>query len=278
MASAGNMAVRLVASRSRNTPQNGWITTFYYEGSKTNILLAKVNPAFVANAIEVDTEFPTGQHGKLIVTFASIDGEERPDILTNIWDLGGNALQQRIFDHPKALELEAAHFGWLRIIEKEVEDYVTSDISAAFVLQHTFLTTADGSGPGVGAVVSIHNPPSTKADNAAALAKDLLRGVEGYRVPQYVLRNVRTVPASSSLTAVHENVEKLFTTAALQADVIANYDSAGIPSELLGTLPSVGYWQKQTPTVEQVSNGKWQLLQEWWYVDDYSTFLYTLAT
>ena len=270
MPSAGNQTVRLVARKRRKTSQNGYVTTWFYEGAKAAIEIAEFSDAYIAGAVDVDAEYPPGPHARLAITFANIDGITTEDILSNVWSLPGNEIQQRIFDHPKALELEAAHPGWLRIIEKEVEAYIAGDTTAAFGLVATF-------DPGVGAIQSKINPPATKADNAEELAADLRRGVESYGISQYVLRNVRTVPAESSLTAVHTNVQDMFTTAQLATEAVNNYGGA-IPNALLGTFPSTGYWQKKSPSVEQTSNGKWQLIQEWWYVNDFSTFAYETVT
>jgi hypothetical protein len=103
------------------------------------------------------------------------------------------------------------------------------------------------------------------------LIYDMGRGVEGFSLPQYVLRRVTIVPSGTNLRPALGNVGKIFTsTARLKA-------SERIPQTLLFILPD-GVWLKRTPTVQQTASDRWEVQQEWWHADDYSRNIYQTAT
>jgi len=84
------------------------------------------------------------------------------------------------------------------------------------------------------------------------------------------LRHTVVITSNSTIQPVLTNVGKVYSTAALQS-------AENIPGTIKFSLPD-GYWLKRTPTVDQYGTDKWQITQEYWHADSYSTFLYEEAT
>ena len=116
-----------------------------------------------------------------------------------------------------------------------------------------------------------------------------MKGVEAFPISQYVLRNTKTVQYTSAVAATalipyYADVNKIWDTADITALMLAdtrpidppisvtNYDIPLIG--LLGTVFSTSTWLYRTPDVQELSNGKWQVIREWWESAGYSTILY----
>jgi hypothetical protein len=49
-----------------------------------------------------------------------------------------------------------------------------------------------------------------------------------------------------------------------------------VPAAMLSGISS-GYWLKRTPSVEQTTEGNYQITKEFWYSEDYDTNIYGTA-
>src|SRR5438876_1523946 len=96
----------------------------------------------------------------------------------------------------------------------------------------------------------------------------LARGVQNFETTQYVLRRVQTAPAGATLKANDKNVLKVFKSGnppdGSDVPFIDIVIAENIPDTIRWEMPE-GFWTKQTPTVEQQGDGRYQITQEWWH-------------
>ena len=90
----------------------------------------------------------------------------------------------------------------------------------------------------------------------------LSRGVDTYYQNAYVLRSTQTCSKRSTLAASYTGVNAVVTT---------GFSSSA--NTLIGNIPA-GEWLKQAPQVRQVTNRKWNIVQEFWYAPKWSQILY----
>lgn len=101
----------------------------------------------------------------------------------------------------------------------------------------------------------------------------MLRGTEFFTVSQYVLRNVKIVPPTTNQSPEHANKGRQYTHALMTA---TTGNGQSVPSEILSGI-SGGYWLKRTPSVEQTSDGNYQISKEFWYSEEYDVNIYGAA-
>ena len=100
-----------------------------------------------------------------------------------------------------------------------------------------------------------------------------LRGTEFFTVSQYVLRNIKVVPPTTNQSPEHANVGSQFTNALMTA---TSGNGQSVPAVMLSGISS-GFWLKRTPSVEQTTEGNYQITKEFWYSEDYDTNIYGTA-
>ena len=101
----------------------------------------------------------------------------------------------------------------------------------------------------------------------------MLRGIEFFTVSQYVLRNVKIVPPSTNQSPEHAYVGTQFIHTLMTA---TSGNGQSVPAAILSGI-SGGYWLKRTPSVEQTSDGNYQISKEFWYSEEYDTNIYATA-
>ena len=116
-----------------------------------------------------------------------------------------------------------------------------------------------------------------------------MKGVEGFTISQYVLRNTKTTQYTSAVAAnalipYYADINKIWDTsditALMTADTrpidppitIVNFDLPLIG--VLGTVFNTSKWLYRTPDVQELNNGKWQITREWWESAGYAEILY----
>jgi len=116
--------------------------------------------------------------------------------------------------------------------------------------------------------------------NAAAQAAyvkniyiSMLRGTEFFTVSQYVLRNIKIVPPTTNQSPEHANKGKQYANALMLA---TTGNGQSVPSAILSGI-TTGYWLKRTPSVEQTSDGNYQISKEFWYSEEYESNIYGAA-
>ncbi len=81
----------------------------------------------------------------------------------------------------------------------------------------------------------------------------LANGIDAYLDGGLSISKTVVVSANSTLAASYCGVNR-----------VQSIASIGAPRAIIGALPSGWEWLKKTPTVRQVSRGRYQIAQEWW--------------
>ena len=185
--------------------------------------------------------------------------------LSNIWYLEGNDLEkdlfhledmQAIFKNTTNANLSAFRKDW-----DEATSARTNPDDVPFAASSKYSGTVNG----------------MNAAAQAAYVKNIyisaLRGPEFFTVSQYVLRNIKVVPPTTNQSPEHANVGSQFTNALMTA---TSGNGQSVPAVMLPGISS-GFWLKRTPSVEQTTEGNYQITKEFWYSEDYDTNIYGTA-
>lgn len=97
------------------------------------------------------------------------------------------------------------------------------------------------------------------------LFEAMTRGVQAYEMSYSVLRNTIVTSKQSTITSSKESVNKIYTAAAV---------AALLPATIKFEPEDTGYYIKKKPLVRAIEKGKWEIIQEWWHVDDYEELIY----
>jgi hypothetical protein len=129
---------------------------------------------------------------------------------------------------------------------------------------------------------------TTYAAKLQSLAEEMLKGVTGFPVSQFVLRNVKktqwTANVNTYFTNYYVDTNTMWNTKQINYMMFLDtYDSIST-----GLLPLIGTictrfgntakWLYRTPTVQQNQNGSWTITREWWKADAYNEVLYNDST
>jgi len=91
-------------------------------------------------------------------------------------------------------------------------------------------------------------------------------GTTSYTISQIVVQRTMTVGPGYAGAAAMSNINGIYTATGLS-------NAENIPATIVFTLLS-GYYLKRTPTITQQPNGRFQITNEWWHADTWSTTLY----
>ncbi len=165
------------------------------------------------------------------------DGSDDPtDPLNPTWDRIVNDLNKDLFTHPKFIALSQEVQELLRKVRQDPVNAPRDQI-----------------------------PPT---GDAAEFLNLILQKVEGYIIPQYVVRVTSVLTTRSAYTELLTNVDLVYSSA-------AQFRAAeGVPNNLPFAIPA-GEWLVKKPTVTAQKNGRWQRVQEFWHADIWSETLYT---
>jgi hypothetical protein len=103
----------------------------------------------------------------------------------------------------------------------------------------------------------------TDAEEFALLIR---AGTTSYTLSQIVVQRTMTVAPSYAGAAAMTNVNRIYTKAGLTT-------AESIPNTIVFSLLA-GQYLKRTPTITQQPNGRYQINNEWWHADSWSTLLY----
>ena len=104
---------------------------------------------------------------------------------------------------------------------------------------------------------------TTNGSNFKALIK---AGTTSYTISQIVVQRTMTVGPGYAGAAAMSNINGIYSASGLSA-------AENIPATIVFTLLS-GFYLKRTPTITQQPNGRFQIPNEWWHADTWSTTLY----
>ena len=158
--------------------------------------------------------------------------------LTPLWTVAGNDIEKDLESHPKWIDLAVSTRENLRDFKngsKKEGDVVVAEAD---------LTSSD-----------------------AADFYDLIKaGTTSYTISQIVVQRTMTVSPSYAGAIAMTNVNRIYSKAGLTS-------AESIPGTIVFSLLA-GYYLKRTPTITQQPNGRFQITNEWWYADTWSTLLY----
>ena len=104
---------------------------------------------------------------------------------------------------------------------------------------------------------------TTHGNNFKTLIK---AGTTSYTMSQIVVQRTMTVGPGYAGAAAMTNINRIYSQTGLTA-------AEGIPLTIVFTMLP-GYYLKRTPTITQQPNGRFQITNEWWHADTWSTTLY----
>jgi hypothetical protein len=214
---------------------------------------------------------------------------------SSLWTLDGNDLEKSIWESKVMLSIintiaSIYREGFSARVKRGCDLYLTGkdldnnpivDYGVKPFLIDNYLGTASG-------------PPLDLLSGAqlatlGEICVEYMKGVEGFTISQYVLRNTKTTQYTSAVAAnalipYYADINKIWITsditALMTADTrpidppitIVNFDLPLIG--VLGTVFSTSKWLYRTPDVQELNNGKWQITREWWESAGYAEILY----
>jgi hypothetical protein len=91
-------------------------------------------------------------------------------------------------------------------------------------------------------------------------------GTTSYTLSQIVVQRTMTVNPGYAGAVAMSNVNRIYSKASLTT-------AESIPDTIVFTMLD-GHYLKRTPTITQQPNGRFQIVNEWWHADTWSTVLY----
>ena len=107
---------------------------------------------------------------------------------------------------------------------------------------------------------------SVSTTNGVAFRDLIKAGTTSYTLSQIVVQRTMTVSPGFAGAASMTNVNRIYTKASLTT-------AEGIPGTIVFSMRD-GQYLKRTPTITQQPNGRFQIVNEWWHADTWSTLLY----
>jgi hypothetical protein len=156
--------------------------------------------------------------------------------ITTIWTVAGNDIEKDLESHP----------DWIGLAQSSRENL--RDFKNGSKKEGDF-TLAAG---------------DTNAEGFKSLIK---AGTTSYTISQIVVQRTMTVaPTYSAGAASMTNVNRIYSKGGLTT-------AESIPDTIFFSLLA-GQYLKRTPSITQQPNGSYQITNEWWHADTWSTLLY----
>lgn len=199
-----------------------------------------------------------------IVSSASGPAAGQPETTTDTWQILANEIQKDVKEHPTFLAMEESYPGTIGYVVRDVDLYNS------------------GQSPGSPA------PDAGATADASKLFHLLKRGATHYALSQYVLKHTTNVSNRYGVNISDVNIEKLYTTTQLLAEVTSGalwtfpmpprlvYKLQAIPSATARTN-YLWSWRKLASTETTTANNRVEISTEYW-LEQWSTILYTAVT
>ena len=236
MIKKGNVSVIEQDPEIEWSSTNGFRSTRKFRGLKDDILgmVPSMRQAGYSFRISPDEDGPMSE---CIMT--APDAQDGADAgaeteITTIWTVAGNDIEKDI----------ESHSDWIDLAETERE-HLRDFKNGSKKESEVATTTADG-----------------------AEFKTLIKaGTTSYTISQIVVQRTMTVnPTYSAGSDSMVNVNRIYSKAGLST-------AESIPDTIFFSLLA-GQYLKRTPTITQQGNGRYQITNEWWHADTWSTLLY----
>lgn len=213
-----------------------------------------------------------GGYKVLSVEFPESETNDPATPLSENWEADTNYLQKDIWSLP-TIQTELAKIGLGNpavrgAFKNDLENLARGNpVSIGTdgeetVISYEILLGGTVDGEAVSGIPAAYNADT---EVFQALFDDLTKGVTSYEIEQYVVRHTKVTNNSSSIVAARSNLGRMHT-----AEFMLNQ----LPSDVKFEVPEDGYWLKRKPTVRRIEKGKWEIIQEWWHTDTYSTLIY----
>ncbi len=217
---------------------NGYRATRKFRGLKSDILgqVPSMRQAGYSFRITPDEDGPFAE-----CTMTAPDAQDGADPdaeaeITTIWTVAGNDIEKDLESHP----------DWIGLAQSSRENL--RDFKNGSKKEGDF-TLAAG---------------DTNAEGFKSLIK---AGTTSYTISQIVVQRTMTVaPTYSAGAASMTNVNRIYSKGGLTT-------AESIPDTIFFSLLA-GQYLKRTPSITQQPNGSYQITNEWWHADTWSTLLY----
>jgi len=257
---------------------NGWESVYRYKGQWASIDAAKTNAAYVGNASRVNVQQEPGGYGVLEVTFASLDNSleqtttDTPD--TDNWTFTPYKVQKYVWESPYFNVLNDARItsgnnlpGYKKRLVSAIEAYkATSQANAS----SNDFTNPSEVADFIDYIDSVVGLSASQKQAARDLCWMLINDVETYEVSKYSLRNTRIVPANTTLAVNHIYTGYQWTTNRV-VDLILSQKVSVTKYAICGDLLtqfSGTYWRKEAPVINELTGGKFEIVQEFTNFND----------
>lgn len=259
-------------------PRTGWSIVRRWRGKPDQI--ETLSLGLINNGIrfEIEEERSPGGYRILRATYG-LDQSQDPNVaLSDLWDLVGNDIEKSIWttylvrnELKKLFDLnDVGKLGYLARFRADIEALVRGEaITFKADTGEEITLTMDSW------FTSMSNLNTSRSwgldlDVFKKLIMSLSTGVESFYMSQWVLRHRVLIARNSTIKPSTVNIDRIFPT----TQILKDWES--VPNNLPFDLPD-GAWLKRTPTREQVDADKWQIVQEFWHVEDYDNLAYLLA-
>lgn len=243
----GAQGVTELCAGRRYSVTGGWSTRRKFHGPPEQI--DALAAALAQAGYDCDVEPVEGRPISVLVAVAqdAVDGSDAGESRPFIWMLDYSSVQLALWEHPNVEDeltsLTDAQMGEFRRLIERLQSPEQPTSYPAFLAGKPQLTV---------------------------MARKVTRGVDYFFTSRPVLTASKVVPANTSVRASMLNINKVYTTAELQA-------AEQIPSTILWEMPA-GEWLKAAPDVKQMNDGKFQIQQEWTWNRKWDTWLCERAT
>jgi hypothetical protein len=265
----GNVSIRQTYREKVWDETLGWTTVIRYHGKWSDIDAAAENATYVNGAARVRAvqNGDQAQDGTLEITFPAKSQADAISTVTsvpefsNTWTLVPAEEEIEVERHSafRGLSRIASEEGYVQRILLAIEQY-KSKVS-------TGISAGDSNKDLAFSLGSYITKKGTAGQWALAdeLAAILLEGQETEPVDRYALRNVRVVPGNTNITASHANTREMWSNNKM-IQLIQSSSASITQRALIGDIAATfsgSYWYKLAPTIDEMTNGRYQIVTEW---------------
>lgn len=262
----GEVSIRQINRRKAWDDTLGWTTVIKYQGKWDDIDLAAEAEFYVAGAsrIEASQNGDQSQDGVLTVTFPAKSQAEAnsnaPDVneFSNTWTLAAAEEEIDLARHERfrGLASISSEKGYLQRVLLSVQEYknkVANGISVQDATNKDLVFTLSD-------YVTLKGT-ATQQTNAQELADLILQGQETEGIDRYALRNVRVVPGNSDITASHVRTREMWSNDRMVSLIASGATQSALIGDIASTFSGT-YWYKLAPTIDELNNGRYQIVTE----------------
>jgi hypothetical protein len=252
--------VQELESTTRYDPRTGWTTIRHWKGEPSQIALYETSAA--TSGYRFSTSWDGG-YKVISVDYPESESNDPSVPLSENWEADTNYIQKDIWSLP-TVQTELAKIGGTE--SPQVRGFFRNDLES-LARGNPITLGEDGEETTVTLAILLDVASLYGADWTVFLAlfNDLTKGVTSYEIEQYVVRQTKVTNNSSSIVAARENLGRMHTAAFMESQ---------LPEDVKFEVPEDGYWLKRKPSVSRIEKGKWEIVQEWWHTDAYSTLIY----